>query len=113
MAAMSLRAVRKNVSGEISIRRQNFSAESPHRPSSHPRSLRGGEAKVFKSGEIVRETGIYEVLHEGAHRTAHEVVMLATDAFPPCETCSTGVRFRLLRTAPYIFQDDDFENPHQ
>lgn len=109
---MSLRAIRKNISREVSIRsRQNLSAESPHRPSSHPRSSGSGEGKIFKSGDIVRETGIYEVLHESAHRTAHEVVMLATDAFPRCETCSTGVRFRLLRTAPYIFQDEDFEDP--
>jgi hypothetical protein len=112
MAATVMRALRKNISSEIRIRsRQNFTAESPHRPSSRPRSPRGGEGKIFKSGDVVRETGIYQVLHESAHRTAHEVVMLATDVFPSCETCSTGVRFRLVRTAPYIFQDEDFENP--
>lgn len=71
----------------------------------------GGEGRsslVFGAGEIVRQTGIYEVIHAAAHRSAHEVVMLSGDAFPPCETCGQQVRFRLVRTAPYIFQDEDF-----
>ena len=48
-------------------------------------------------------------MHDGAHRSAHEVVMLSGDAFPACDTCAAKVRFRLVRTAPYIFQDEDFE----
>ena len=63
----------------------------------------------FGAGETVLETGIYEVLHEASHRAAHEVVMLNGDAFPECDTCAGKVRFRLVRTAPYIFQDEDFE----
>lgn len=62
----------------------------------------------FRAGETVRETGIYEVIHDGAHREAHEVVMLNGDSFPPCDTCEQRVNFRLVRTAPYIFQDEDF-----
>jgi len=91
-----------------------FLADSPHRPSSRPRgSGRGGDGQVYKCGDLVRETGIYEVSHDRNHRAVHEVVMLANDAFPPCETCETRVRFRLLRTAPYIFQDQDFSNPEE
>src|SRR5215475_4862382 len=84
-------------------------------------NLKGGEGKsrhhyghgerhtsLFAAGEIVKETGIYEVVHDQQHRTAHEVVMLSGDSFPPCETCEERVRFRLIRTAPYIFQDEDF-----
>jgi hypothetical protein len=77
----------------------------PH--SAHKQGSRSGP--VFSAGETVRETGIYEVIHDGAHRTAHEVVMLNGTAFPACDTCATKVRFRLIRTAPYIFQDADFE----
>src|SRR6267142_2119420 len=55
-----------------------FLADSPHRPSSRPRrSGRGGNGQVYKCGDLVRETGIYEVTHDRNHRTAHEVVMLA------------------------------------
>ena len=66
---------------------------------------------MFTAGSTVRETGIYEVVHDHAHREAHEVVMLNGDSFPPCDTCEMSVRFRLVRTAPYIFQDEDFEEP--
>jgi hypothetical protein len=62
-----------------------------------------------RSGEVVRQSGIYEVMHDRAHREAHEVVMISGDRFPDCETCQEKVRFRLIRTAPYIFQDEDFE----
>ena len=78
-----------------------------------PRGTRSGHARgngdTFRSGDKVKESGIYEVLHDRDHRTAHDVVMLAGDVFPPCETCDQKVRFRLVRTAPYIFQDSDFE----
>ena len=77
--------------------------------SAHKQGSRSGP--VFSAGETIRETGIYEVVHDGAHRSAHEVVMLNGDAFPACDTCATKVRFRLVRTAPYIFQDADFEEP--
>jgi hypothetical protein len=68
-----------------------------------------GSHSSFGAGDAVRETGIYEVIHDFAHRSAHEVVMLSGDSFPACDTCREQVRFRLIRTAPYIFQDEDFE----
>ncbi|ABF39265.1 hypothetical protein Acid345_0260 [Candidatus Koribacter versatilis Ellin345] len=74
------------------------------------KSSRGSSSpKNSKPGDVVRQSGIYEVVHDGEHRAAHEVVMIAGDAFPNCETCDQNVRFRLVRTAPYIFQDQDFE----
>lgn len=66
----------------------------------------------YRAGDSVRQSGIYEVLHDRSHRDAHEVVMISGERFPDCETCKEKVRFRLVRTAPYIFQDEDFEeNP--
>lgn len=65
---------------------------------------------TYNPGDVVRETGIYEVIHSGDHRAAHDAVMLSGDVFPPCETCADAVRFRLVRTAPYIFRDQDFED---
>jgi len=69
----------------------------------------GQSGLLFGAGEIVKETGIYEVVHDREHRERHEVVMLSGDSFPPCDNCAERVRFRLVRTAPYIFQDEDFE----
>jgi hypothetical protein len=70
---------------------------------------RRGNNKRYRTGDIVRQSGIYEVIHDRSHREAHEVVMISGERFPDCETCKEKVRFRLIRTAPYIFQDEDFE----
>ncbi len=75
---------------------------------SDPRRTPHGE--IFTAGSAVRESGIYEVLHDDNHRTSHEVVMIADDLFPTCDTCDNRVRYRVLRTAPYIFSDEDFED---
>ncbi|HET6934236.1 MAG TPA: hypothetical protein VFI72_05310 [Candidatus Angelobacter sp.] len=67
-----------------------------------------GHNKMFPPGIPVPETGIYEVIHDRGHRAAHEVVMHGGDLFPPCDQCDQRVRFKLIRTAPYIFDDEDF-----
>lgn len=69
---------------------------------------RARHSNTFIPGMPVPETGIYEVIHDHAHREAHEVVMHRGDPFPPCDQCDMRVRFRLVRTAPYIFDDEDF-----
>ena len=73
------------------------------------RSRVPGTGREYPPGDVVRQTGIYQVIHHEGHRETHEVVMLGGDSFPPCETCNHRVRFKLVRTAPYIFQDEDFE----
>jgi hypothetical protein len=72
-------------------------------------SRRVPHGELFVAGSVVRESGIYEVLHDLGHRTAHEVVMIAEEQFPNCDVCENRVRYRVLRTAPYIFSDIDFE----
>lgn len=64
--------------------------------------------RIFLPGQPVPETGIYEVIHDLAHRASHEAVMHREDLFPLCDQCDTRVRFKLVRTAPYIFDDEDF-----
>jgi hypothetical protein len=75
--------------------------QKPSRRERHP-------DKFSIPGEPISETGIYEVLHDHGHRAAHEAVLHHGDMFPECETCRSKVRFRLIRTAPYIFDDEDF-----
>ena len=100
---------RKAVSIRV-LRPIHFSPRIKSGGPQRPHSGRGEHSTSgFSAGETVRETGIYEVVHDREHRAAHEVVMLSGDAFPPCDTCEQRVRFRLVRTAPYIFQDEDFE----
>ena len=64
---------------------------------------------LFRPGDAVPDSGIYEVIHDGEHRQTHDAVMIMGNSFPTCETCENRVRFRIIRTAPYIFQDEDFE----
>lgn len=94
----------KRAAKAVRIRAAND--EPSKRPRSGPQRRNG---VFFKPGDTVRETGIYEVVHDRDHRSVHEAVMLAKDVFPACDTCYEKVRFRLLRTAPYIFDDLDFE----
>jgi hypothetical protein len=98
-----LPVTRKRQSSPTSVSRKR-----PSRPSMHhvgPLS----EKPRFKAGDVISESGIYETIHENAHRDPHEVVMIKSDLFPPCDTCADRVRFRLIRSAPYIFSDVDFE----
>jgi hypothetical protein len=81
-----------------------------HDPPKGPsRGRRAAADRYFRPGDTVRQSGIYEVLHDREHRVAHEVVMISGDQFPPCETCREKVRFKLSRAATYIFYDQDFE----
>jgi hypothetical protein len=86
----------------------SFSRKRPIRPGMHHVGP-SAESPRFKAGDVVPESGIYETIHENAHRGIHEVVMIKGDLFPPCDTCADRVRFRLIRSAPYIFSDVDFE----
>ena len=63
---------------------------------------------MFLPGQLVVESGIYEVIHDKNHRQAHEAVMRCSDLFPVCDQCGLRVRFKLIRSAPYIFDDEDF-----
>lgn len=67
------------------------------------------DGRRYRPGDTIRQSGIYEVIHDREHRETHEAVMIGGQRFPDCETCKDKVRFRLIRTAPYIFQDEDFE----
>jgi hypothetical protein len=63
---------------------------------------------VFLAGQTVPESGIYKVVHHQEHRPSHEAVMHRGDVLPACDQCHEKVRFQVLYTAPYIFDDEDF-----
>lgn len=88
---------------KLAFRLQSGSFKNPGHNSRRP----GG--KQHRAGDVVHQSGIYEVVHDHGHRETHEVVMISGEHFPDCETCGEKVRFGLIRTAPYIFQDEDFE----
>ena len=67
-------------------------------------------SETFKPGEKVPHSGIYAVLHDREHADAHEVTCVAGKPFPPCNHCSSKVRFRLVRRAKHIANDDWFKS---
>jgi hypothetical protein len=76
------------------------------RPGRHRKA--GLHTNIFLPGQPVLESGIYEVIHDKDHRQAHEAVMHRSDLFPVCDQCELRVRFKLIHSAPYIFDDEDF-----
>ena len=67
---------RKNASG----RRFTFQLKSGDQ--SPRRGAAGSNDRRYRAGEAVRQSGIYEVVHAGNHREAHEVVHDQRRAFP-------------------------------
>ena len=49
-------------------------------------------AKRFQTGDVVPETGIYEIVHS-PHRLPHQAVLLKDERFPRCAKCDTAVSF--------------------
>jgi hypothetical protein len=84
-------------------------ANSPKDPPGPGQRRPNHDRTFFIAGQVIPDSGIYEVIHEGDHRPRHDSVLVKGDRFPFCETCNERVRFRVLRTAPYIFHDPDFE----
>ena len=52
--------------------------------------------RTFVPGELVPESGLYQVDHN-AHRLMHQATLERGARFPQCRQCKMAVRFRLLR----------------
>lgn len=60
----------------------------------------------YEPGELVEQSGIYAICHTDG--TRHTVVLTRGKRFPDCDCCGPQVRYRLVRSAPYILDDPDF-----
>lgn len=56
---------------------------------------------MFKTRQIVPESGIYRVTH-AEHRLPHEVTLLKDQTFPRCAKCGGEVTFEPLQFAPAL-----------
>lgn len=65
---------------------------------------------IFEPGQQVPNSGIYQVLHDPAHRQPHEVTCVAGHRFPPCRGCRHP-RFKLVRAAIHVNSHEDFKSP--
>jgi|SRR5579864_2571684 len=72
----------------------------------------GSEVRIEQSdcplmpGEIVEESGIYEICHTDEPRSS--VILLRNSFFPHCKQCGDLVRYRLIQSVPHISEDPDF-----
>jgi hypothetical protein len=65
---------------------------------------------AFKSGDKVKKSGIYSVLHDRQHAEAHDVTCIAGRTFPQCGECGGAVRFLLVRHATHIGRNEHFKS---
>ena len=54
----------------------------------------------FGPGEIVAESGLYEICHSDEPRTS--AVLVRGERFPVCNRCEEEVRYKLLQAVPHI-----------
>ena len=59
---------------------------------------------LYKSSDIIPDSGIYRVIH-AQHRLPHEVTLIAGQSFPPCAKCHEEVRFELVRALPGLARE--------
>jgi hypothetical protein len=69
--------------------------------------------EVFKPGDTVAISGIYDVIHDKLdgedHAHTHHVTALRGEVFPSCRGCKAWVRFRLHLPAEHIGAHDHFK----
>jgi hypothetical protein len=66
---------------------------------------------IFKPGQKVPASGIYDVLHDPNH-DRHQVTCVYGEPFPPCNHCGGGgekVRFKLTVAATHVKNHDHFK----
>lgn len=59
-----------------------------------------------RTGEMVRQTGLYRVTHQG-HRPTHNGILWQGETFPRCRCCGSAARFQFVRPAP---ESEEYEH---
>jgi hypothetical protein len=66
------------------------------------------------AGAKVQRRGVYNVIHYGAHREPHKVILREGESFPNCRRCGTAVLFEFFEAlgerdeVDHIGYDPDF-----
>lgn len=61
---------------------------------------------TLRPGEEVLLSGIYEGKHAGGQ--VENITLIRGGRFPECRECGNRLTYRLVREAPYIYEDPDF-----
>ena len=62
---------------------------------------------VLAPGELVEQSGIYEICHQDEPRAT--VILMRNTIFPYCRRCGEMVRYKILELVPHISEDPDFQ----
>jgi hypothetical protein len=65
-------------------------------------------ARSYWPGDAIPDSGVYRVVHTTNHAVAHDVIILAEGAFPPCRHCGTRVYFTLAKAGEDIARNLHF-----
>jgi hypothetical protein len=69
-------------------------------------------ARLYKPGDTVPTSGIYEAIHDkldgSDHAHPHPVMAFAGKSFPSCRVCQDEVRFRLLEASDLVGANNHF-----
>ena len=65
------------------------------------------ETSIFKPGQGVGASGVYNAVHHPEHRKPHPLLMKHGETFPKCPQCDATV-FLLILAAPHLSEDADF-----
>lgn len=61
---------------------------------------------MHKSGDLVRESGVYVVLHSTPHMLIERQICIEGSTFRGCSMCPLGLLYKLEKpSCPYIFAD--------
>jgi hypothetical protein len=63
--------------------------------------------QVFRPGDEIEASGIYEVVHNPKHTQRHEILCIHGKRFPICEGCAHP-RFTLVRPAQLMESNKHF-----
>ena len=64
--------------------------------------------ELYRPGDKVPHTGIYDVSHGSFHAPRHQVTCLYGGHFPVCNRCGHAARFQLNVRAVLVEQDNNF-----
>jgi len=70
--------------------------------------------ELYKPGDTVPTSGIYEAIHDkldgSDHAQPHPVMAVSGKRFPRCRVCLEQARFRLLQAADFVDADNHFKS---
>jgi hypothetical protein len=66
-------------------------------------------ADIYKPGDKVPKSGIYNVIHDVEHTEHHQVTCVIGETFPPCNHCGQHPRFTLSVAAHHIRNHEFFK----